>query len=54
MINEMMITDKKMIEHMKPVIASYYEETFMKKISIGERDSKCYQEVTKLYWTIKK
>ena len=51
MINEKMITDKKIIEHMKPVIASYYEETFMKNVSAGERDSKCYQEFTKLYRT---
>jgi hypothetical protein len=54
MINEKLITDKKLIEHMKPVIANYYEETFMKKISAGERDSKFYQEFTKLYRRIEK
>jgi hypothetical protein len=54
MINEKMITDKKIIEHMKPVIASYYEEIFMKNVSVGERDSKFYQEFIKLYRTIEK
>ena len=39
MINEKMITDKKMIEHMKPDIARYYEEMFLKNVSIDERDS---------------
>lgn len=54
MINEKMITDKKIIEHMKPVIARYYEEKFMKNVSVVERDSKFYQEFTKLYRTIEK
>ena len=54
MINEKLISDKKLIEHMKPVVANYYEETFMKNISVDERDSKFYQEFTKLYRTIKK
>jgi hypothetical protein len=54
MINENMITDKKIIEHMKPVIARYYEQTFMKNVSVDERDSKFYQEFTKLYRTIQK
>jgi hypothetical protein len=53
MINEKMITDKKMIELMKPDIARYYEEMFLKNVSIDERDSKLYQEFTKLYRTIK-
>ena len=36
MINEKMITDKKMIEHMKAVIARYYDETFVKNVSVDE------------------
>ena len=54
MINEKLISDKKLIEHMKPVIANYYEETFMKNISEGQRYSRFYQEFTKLYRTTKK
>ena len=35
MINEKMITDKKMIEHMKPIIARHYEDMFLKNASTG-------------------
>jgi len=55
MINEKMITDKKMIEHMKPVIARYYEDMFLRNASAEEKeDSNSYQEFKKLYQTIKK
>jgi hypothetical protein len=54
MINEKVINDKKMIQHTKSVIAKYYEETFVKNVSVDERDPKFYQEFTKLYRTIKK
>jgi hypothetical protein len=54
MINEKVISDEKMVEHIKPVIARYYEDTFLKNASIDERDSKSYQEFKKLYRTIKK
>ena len=32
MINEKVINDEKMIEHMKPVIIRYYEDMFLKKM----------------------
>jgi hypothetical protein len=55
MINEKMITDKKMIERMKPVIARYYEDMFLKNASAEEKEgSNSYQEFKKLYQTIKK
>ena len=54
MINEKMISDKKMIEHFKPIIVTYYEDTFLKNASVDERDSKSYPEFKKLYRTIKK
>jgi hypothetical protein len=54
MINEKMIDDKKMLEHIKPIIARYYEDTFLKNASADERDSRFYQEFTKLYRTIKR
>jgi hypothetical protein len=53
MINEKMITDNKLIQHMRPVITRYYEDMFVKNVSVEERDSKFYQEFTKLYQTIK-
>lgn len=55
MINEEMITDKKIIEHMKPDIARYYEDMFLKNASVDEKEgSNSYQEFKKLYQTIKK
>jgi hypothetical protein len=54
MINEKVISDKKMIEHVKPVIISYYGNMFLKNASADERGSKFYQEFKKLYQTIKK
>jgi hypothetical protein len=54
MINERMITDKKLIEYIKPTIISYYEDTFLKSVSASERDSSRYQHFKKLYQTVKK
>jgi hypothetical protein len=53
-INERIITDKKLIEYIKPMIISYYEETFLKSGSANERDSSHYQQLKKLYQTVKK
>jgi hypothetical protein len=54
MINERMITDKKLIEYVKPMIVSYYEDTFLKSGSASERDSFRYQQFKKLFQTMKK
>jgi len=43
MINERIITDKKLIEYIKPMIIDYYENTFLKSGSANERDSSHYQ-----------
>ena len=53
-INERIITDKKLSEYIKPMIISYYEETFLKSGSVNERDSSHYQQLKKLYQTVKK
>lgn len=54
MINERMITDKKLIEYVKPMIISCYEDTFLKSGSARERDPSRYQQFKKLYQTVKK
>ena len=54
MINERIITDKKLIEYIKPMIISYYEDTFLKSGSASERDSFRYQQFKKLFQTMKK
>src|SRR5919198_651145 len=49
MLNQKVISDKKMIEHIKPIIARYYEDTFLKNASADEKgDSNSYQEFKKL------
>src|ERR687898_709429 len=54
MINEKIITDKKLIEYIKPIIISYYEDTFLKSGSASKRDSSRYHQFKKLYQTVKK
>jgi hypothetical protein len=53
-INERIITDKKLIEYIKPMIISYYEDTFLKSGLASERESSRYQQFKKLYQTVKK
>jgi hypothetical protein len=54
MINEKIVTDKKLIEYFKPTIISYYEDTFLKFASAIERDSSNYQQFRKLYHAMKR
>jgi hypothetical protein len=54
MINEKVINDKKMIEHIKPTVAKYYENMFLKNALPDEKGgSNSYRELKKLYQTIK-
>ena len=53
MVNEKVISDKKMVEHIKAILLRYYEDVFMKNASVDERVAKSYQEFKKLYRTIK-
>jgi hypothetical protein len=54
LINEKVISDKKMIEYMKRDVIRYYEDIFLKNASVDEIDSNSYQEFKKLYRRIKK
>ena len=53
MINEKIMTDKKLVEYIKPVIISYYDDTFLKSASTTERDSDNYPQFKKLYKDVK-
>jgi len=53
MINEKIITDKKLIEFIKPMIICYYEDIFLKSASAIVRDSIHYQQLKKLYQSVK-
>jgi len=54
MVNEKLINDKKMLEHIKPLIMNYYENVFLTNASVDERNSNLYLDFKKLYQTIKK
>jgi hypothetical protein len=53
MINEKIMTDKKLVEYIKPMIISYYDNTFLKSVSAIERDSNNYPQFKKLYQDVK-
>lgn len=53
LINEKVISDKRIIEHLKPIIISYYEDIFMKYPSITKTDSGSYPDFKKLYQAFK-
>jgi hypothetical protein len=54
LVNVKLIDDRRLIQHMKPVIIRYYEELFMRYGSADERNSSSYQEFKKLYLTLKR
>ena len=54
MINEKVISDKRMVEHFEYIIVRYYEDIFLKNASVDEKAFKSYPELEKLYRTIKK
>ena len=45
---------KNIIEHIKPIMVRYFEDTFLKNASVNERDPNTYHEFKKLYQIIKK
>ena len=53
MINEKIMTDKKLVEYIKPMIITYYDNTFLKFASAIERDSDNYPQFKKLYQNVK-
>ena len=53
LINKKVISDRRMIEYMKPTIIQYYEDTFVQNILSDGRYSNSYPEFRKLYQKIK-
>jgi hypothetical protein len=53
MINEKIMTDKKLVEYIKPIVISYYDGTFLKSASANERNSDIYPQFKKLYQAVK-
>ena len=53
LVNKKVISDKRMIEYMKPSLFQYYENTFIQNILADERYSNSYQDFRKLYQRMK-
>ncbi|MDR4489287.1 MAG: hypothetical protein AB7V56_03735 [Candidatus Nitrosocosmicus sp.] len=53
LINKKIMTDKKLIEYIKPMIITYYDNTFLKYASTNRSDSDNYPQFKKLYQSVK-
>jgi hypothetical protein len=54
LVNKKVISDKRMIEYMKPTLMQYYEDSFVQTILAEERYSNSYHDFRKLYQRMKK
>jgi hypothetical protein len=54
LVNKKVISDKRMIEYMKPTLMKYYEDSFVQTILAEERYSNSYHDFRKLYQRMKK
>ena len=54
LVNKKVISDKRMIEYMKPTLMQYYEDSFIQNILADERHSTSYHDFRKLYQRMKK
>jgi hypothetical protein len=53
LVNRKVISDRRMIEYMKPTLIQYYENTFIQNTLTDERYSNSYLEFRKLYQRMK-
>ena len=53
LINTKVITDRRMIEYMKPTLIQYYQDTLVQNILADERYSNSYLHFKKLYQKMK-
>ena len=54
LVNKKVISDKRMIEYMKPTLMQYYEDSFVQNILAEERYSNSYYDFRKVYQRMKK
>ena len=55
LVNQKMVDDRRLLEYIKPIMISYYEDIFIKHpLSLDERDSKSFQQFKKFYVELKK
>jgi len=53
LVNKKVISDKRMIEYMKPTLMQYYEDSFIQNILADKRYSNSYHDFRKLYQRMK-
>jgi hypothetical protein len=53
LVNKKVISDKRMIEYMKPTLMQYYEDALVLNILADEKYSNSYQDLRKLYQKMK-
>ena len=53
LVNKKVISDRRMIEYMRPTLIQYFEDTFVQNILSDGRYSNSYPEFRKLYQKIK-
>jgi hypothetical protein len=53
LVNKKVISDKRMIEYMKPTLMQYYEDELVLNILADEKNSNSYQDLRKLYQKLK-
>ena len=54
LVNEKVVSDKRMISYMKPILIRYHSETFVQNILRDQRNSDLYQEFKKNVMLFKK
>jgi hypothetical protein len=54
LVNEKMVTDKRLVARMKPIVVKYYEDLVRNNVPLDEKKVIAYQDLEKLYRKIKK
>lgn len=54
LVNEKMVTDKRLVARMKPIVVRYYEDLVQNNVPLDEKKAMPYPDLEKLYRRIKK
>lgn len=54
LVNEKMVTDKRLVARMKPIVVRYYEDLVQNNVPLDEKKVMPYQDLEKLYRKVKK
>lgn len=54
LVNEKMVTDKRLVARMKPIVVRYYEDLVQNNVRLDEKKVIAYEDLEKFYQKIKK